>query len=251
MTGDRVRLALPKLRRQKKPPVPVVRRPAVAPDDVETHDHTLRLQFRARASYGVRLPTDPQGPRILPRLLDGLALSEVELIEPMSDAYQQAAPVITNPKEAQLWLNAHGQRSPIARHALYVLELLDAIDLAYETFAVTLLHGNLDSTGVPRFDAIVGGLASYWDETTGELIVRALLAWGGEGVRADTERFAQRVLPRIMANVLASQGAMELGPSERPVAVAGGQRSACPHCGFTSIDSHSVYCPKCGMRTRT
>jgi hypothetical protein len=239
---------LPFLRRKKKEAPAGPRRPAVAPDDVESQGQTLRLQFRTRSSHGVRLPADPTGPRMLPALLDGLALAEVELIEPLPVEYQDAAPSITHVEEARLWLDAHGQRSPIARHALYVLESVDAIDLAYETFAVSLLHGSLDGSGYPRFDSVVGGLASYWDEVTGELIVRAALAWGGEGVRGDTERVAQRLLARMLSNLLASQGATELGPSEKPVAVAGGRRAACPHCGFASIDSRSIFCPKCGMR---
>jgi hypothetical protein len=242
---------LPFLKRRRKQPAPVgPRRPSVAPDDVESQELTLRLQFRARSSHGVRLPADPQGPLMLPTLLEGIALSDVELIEPLPAEFTDAAPHITHPHDANLWLEAHGHRSPIARHALYVLESVDAIDLAYETFAVSLLHGTLDAAGFPRFDAIVGGLTSYWDETTGELIVRAAAAWGGEGVRGDTERIGQRLLARMMANLLASQGATELGPSEKPVAVAGARRSACPHCGFTSVDARSIYCPKCGMRMR-
>jgi hypothetical protein len=240
---------LPFLKRRPKEAAPPARRgPAVAPDDVESQEQSLRMHFRTRSSHGVRIPADPRGPRMLPDLLDGLAFAEVELIEPLSVEFQNAAPLITHPEEARLWLDAHATRSPVARHALYVLESVDAIDLAYETFAVTLLHGSLDAFGFPRFDAIVGGLVSYWDEGTGELVVRAALAWGGEGVRGDTERVGQKLLARMMANLLASQGATELGPSEKPVAVAGARRASCPHCGFASIDSRSVYCPKCGMR---
>lgn len=241
-------MQLPFLKRRKAEEPAGPRRPAVAPDDVESQAQTLRLQFRTRSSHGVRLPADPTGPGMLPAMLDGLALSEVELIEPLPVEFQDAAPNITHVEEARLWLDAHGQRSPIARHALYILESVDAIDLAYETFAVTLLSGGLDGSGYPRFDAVAGGLTSYWDEVTGELIVRASLAWGGEGVRGDTERAAQKLLARMLSNLLASQGATELGPSERPVAVAGGRRAACSHCGFASIDSRSVFCPKCGMR---
>ncbi|HUG47755.1 MAG TPA: zinc ribbon domain-containing protein [Candidatus Limnocylindria bacterium] len=184
----------------------------------------------------------------MPPLLDGMALAEVELIEPLPVEFQNASPHITHPEEARLWLDMHGQRSPIARHALYVLESVDAIDLAYETFAVTLLHGHVDTSGFPRFDAVVGGLTSYWDESTGELIVRAALAWGGEGVRGDTDRISRRLVARMMSSLLASQGAAELGPSERPVAHAAGRRAACPHCGFASIDARAIFCPKCGMR---
>ena len=236
-------------RRRREPEAPAgPRRPQVAPDDVESQAQTLRLQFRTRSSYGVRLPANPQGQRMLVDLLDGIALSEVELVEPLPMEFQDASPQITHPEEARLWLDAHGQRNPVTRHALFVLESVDAIDLAYETFAVALLHGNLDSTGFPLFDAVVGGLTSYWDESSGELIVRAALAWGGEGVRGDTERIGQRLLARMMSNLLASQGATELGPSQRPVAHGGGRRASCPHCGFGSVDTRSVFCPKCGMR---
>lgn len=243
-------MRLPFLKRRKTPAPTGPRGPSVAPDDVESQDQALRLQFRARSGHGVRLPAGSHGPPMLPSLLEGLALSEVELIEPLSVEFEEAAPLITHTDEALLWLKAHGDRSPITRHALYVLESLDAIDLAYESIAVTLLHGSLDASGYPRFDAIVGGLTSYWDESSGELIVRANVAWGGEGVRADTDRVGQRLLARMMANLLASQGATELGPSERPLAAAGARRTACPHCRFDSIDSRAVYCPKCGMRMR-
>lgn len=244
-------MPLPFFKRRPKPEIPPAPRgPAVAPDDVESHEQTLRLQFRARTSDGVRLPTDPQGPRMLPSLLAGLALDEIEVIEPLAAVFQTAAPMITHSEDARLWLDAHGHRNPVARHAVYVLESVDAIDLAYETFAVTLLHGGLDGGGYPRFDAVVGGVTSYWDENSGELVVRAALAWGGEGARGDTDRVAQHLLARIMSNLLASQGATELGPSVRPVAHAAGRRALCPHCGFSAVDDRSMFCPKCGMRVR-
>jgi hypothetical protein len=44
-----------------------------------------------------------------------------------------------------------------SRHALFVFESLDVVDLAYETFALALLYGDLDGEGFPRFDAIFGG----------------------------------------------------------------------------------------------
>ena len=136
----------------------------------------------------------------------------VELIEPLDETFQNAAPQLA-PAAGRRWSGS----TPItaaarsARHALFILESLDAIDLAYETFAVTLLIGDLDGEGFPRFDAIVGGPISFWDEASGDLIVRMALCWGGEGVKGDTQRVAQRLLARLMANMLASQGATELG----------------------------------------
>lgn len=221
----------------------------VAPDQLELEDQSLRLQYHAVSSHGVRMPSDHDIPVRLPSLLDGYNQSEVELIEPLPIEFQDAAPSIVRPESALHWINVHHGRSPVARHALLILESLNVLDLAYETFAVALLHGEVDGEGFPRFDAIVGGPVSYWDETTGELIVRLVLGWGGEGVRGDTHRVAQRLHARLLGNLLASQGATELGRVERPVAVAGDSREPCPHCGFTALDRRAHYCPKCGMRT--
>lgn len=241
---------MPFLRRKKaEKPVEQPRRPLLPPDHLEAHEHALRLQYRSKSSDGIRMAHDDLGPRRLPSLLEGIAMSPVELVEPIGGELQAAAPIITRPEEAMLWLRAHEQRSAIARHALLTLELLDTIDLAYETFAVALLHGDTDINGFPRYDALVGGLISYWDEATGELIVRAAIGWGGEGARADTERMAQRILARMIANVMASQGALEIGPTERRVAVIGSGAGACAHCGFTAVDRRAYYCAKCGMRT--
>ncbi len=41
--------------------------------------------------------------------------------------------------------------------------------------------------------AIVGGVASHWDESTGDMIVRGIVGWGGKGVRGDTDRM--RLVP--------------------------------------------------------
>jgi hypothetical protein len=235
--------------RKKRAPASPKPRPPLAPDQLELEDQSLRLQYHALSSHGVRIPADHDVPVRLPSLLDGFALSEVDLIEPLPLEFQDAAPSIIRPEAALHWINVHYGRSPVSRHALLILESLNALDLAYETFAVTLLHGDVDGEGFPRFDAIVGGPVSYWDEASGELIVRLVTGWGGEGVRGDTQRIAQRLHARLVSNLLASQGATELGHVERPVAVAGGDPSPCGHCGFNALDRRAHYCPKCGMRT--
>jgi len=217
------------------------------PDTIEFEEASLRLQYHSMSSHGVRMPHTDQAIALLPRLLEGFA-HEVELIEPLDESFQNAAPQLLRPQVALEWINAHHGRSKIGRHAIFILESLDSIDLAYETFAVTLLMGDLDGEGFPRFDAIVGGPISFWDEASGDLIVRMALCWGGEGVKGDTQRVAQKLLARLLANMLASQGATELGRVERPVAVIGQQRLACPHCGFRQIDRRAHYCPKCGLR---
>jgi hypothetical protein len=241
---------IPFLGRSKKKAAKPPPRLALPPDQLELESQSLRLQYHALSSHGVRMPADHDVPVRLPNVLEGYTLSEVELIEPLPIEFQNAAPNIVRPETALHWINVHYGRSPMARHALLIFESLDALDLAYETFAVALMHGEVDGEGFPRFDAIVGGPVSYWDETSGELIVRILLGWGGEGVRGDTQRIAQRIHARLLANLLASQGATELGRVERPVAVAGDAPMPCQHCGFRALDRRAHYCPKCGMRTR-
>ena len=218
-------------RNKKKNANAPAQRVNLPPDTLEFEEAAMRLQYHSMSSHGVRLPHNDSVPVLLPNLLEGFA-RQVELIEPLDESFQNAAPQILRPQVALEWINAHHSRSQIGRHALFILESLDAIDLAYETFAVALLTGDLDGEGFPRYDAVVGGPISYWDEASGDLIVRMALCWGGEGVKGDTQRGAQKLLARLISNLLASQGATELGRVERPVAVAGQQRAACPHCGF-------------------
>lgn len=179
------------------------------------------MHYRSVSSHGVRMPGVHDVPDRMPRLLEGFNITPVELVEPLPIDFQDAALSIVRPESALHWINVHHARTPLVRQALLIFETLDAVDLAYETMAVALLQGELDGEGFPRFDAIFGGPISYWDEATGELIVRMVVGWGGEGVRGDTARLAQRLVSRLLGNLLASQGATELGRVERPVAVAG------------------------------
>lgn len=233
--------------RKKQQPAAPPPRVALPPDTLESEEVSLRLHYQSMSSHGVRMPNVENVPQLLPRFLEGFATT-VELIEPLDETFANASPQMLRPQVALEWINAHHGRSPIARHALFILESLDAIDLAYETFALALLSGDVDGEGFPRFDAIVGGPISFWDEGSGDLIVRLALCWGGEGTKGDTQRIAQRLLARLMANMLATQGATELGRVERPVAVTGQQRTQCAHCGFRQIDRRSHFCPKCGLR---
>ena len=123
------------------------------------------------------------------------------------------------------WLNAHHVHSPITRHALVVLESIDAVDLAFDTFVCSLLDGEVDTSGYPEYNAIVGGVAAHWDEATGDMICRAVVGWGGKGVRGDTDRIGAKLLGGILSNILASQYALGLtadrAAGARPPAAAG------------------------------
>jgi hypothetical protein len=218
------------------------------PEEAVAQDHILKLYYAGKSSDGVRLKAGPKAIAELPTMLVGLAQSEIEVVEPLPIEFSQATPTIVSPSEAMQWLNAHHVHSPITRHALVVLESIDAIDLAFDTFVCALLDGEVDTSGYPEYNAIVGGVAAHWDEATGDMICRAVVGWGGRGVRGDTDRIGAKLLGGILSNILASQYALGLTAIERPVPAAGRGGLVCAHCGFASGHERAFYCPKCGMR---
>ena len=234
-------------------PVPVATNgsghsPMALPEEVTAQELSLKLSYVGKMSEGVRLKAGPEALRELPEMLGGLALANVETIEPRPVELMDAAPVISHAQEAAQWLQAHHNSSPIALHALVVLESIGAVDVSFETFAVSLLHGDVDTSGYPEYNAIVGGVASHWDEGSGDMIVRAVVGWGGKGVRGDTDRIGTRMLTALLKNILASQYSVGLTSVDRPVPAAGRGGLVCQHCGFASAHSRAFYCPKCRMR---
>jgi hypothetical protein len=218
------------------------------PEEVVAQEFQLKLYFAGKSSEGVRMKAGPGALADLPAMLVGLSRSEIEVVEPLSIEFSQATPAIARPSEAMQWLNAHHIHSPITRHALVVLESIDAVDLAFDTFVCTMLDGEVDTSGYPEYNAIIGGVAAHWDEATGDLICRAVVGWGGKGVRGDTDRIGAKILAGILSNIIASRYAMGLTTIERPVPAAGRGGLVCAHCGFASAHERAFYCPKCGMR---
>ena len=95
-----------------------------------------------------------------------------------------------------------------------------------------LLDGEIDTAGYPEYNAIVGGVASHWDEATGDMICRAVVGWGGRGVRGDTDRIGAKLLAGILTNILANQYAH--GPDGRssdPCRQPGGAASSARTAG--------------------
>ena len=120
--------------------------------------------------------------------------------------------------------------------------------MTVDTFACALLHGETDTSGYPDYNAIVGGLASHWDELSGDLIVRAVIGWGGKGLRGDTERIGQRLLSTLYQQVVAS--GFSLGAAEQARLPSIGGRSGLVVCALRveAGSATAFYCPKCGMR---
>jgi hypothetical protein len=221
---------------------------SVIPEEIVAQEYQLKLYFAGKSSEGVRMKAGPNAMNELPSMLAGLAKSEIEVVEPLPIEFSEATPTIVRPSEAMQWLNAHHALSPITRHALLVLESIDAVDLAFDTFVCAMLDGETDTSGYPEYNAIVGGVASHWDEATGDMICRAVVGWGGRGVRGDTDRIGAKLLAGLLTNVLASQYALGITSIERPVPAAGRGGLVCAHCGFASAHERAFYCPKCGMR---
>jgi hypothetical protein len=234
------------LRRTRKqdatppPPTPVV-------EEVAAQQFSLKLTFLARSSDGLRMPADPRMQSMLPGVVEPLAISAVEVLEPVSHEFSNAAPNVERLPELQQWLTVRSAVSPVAQHALYVLESTEALDMTVDTFVCALLHGETDTAGYPDYNAIVGGLASHWDELNGDLIVRAVVGWGGKGQRGDTERHGQRLLSSLYQQVRATGHSLGVATSARAASIGERGGAACPHCGFES-GTGAFYCPKCGMR---
>lgn len=231
-----------------QPAAPAHTGSVMLPEEVVAQDFQLKLYYAGKTSEGVRMKTGPQAMAELPSMLVGLAQAEIEVVEPLPIEFSQATPTIARPSEAMQWLNAHHIHSPITRHALVVLESIDAVDLAFDTFVCSLLDGEIDTSGYPEYNAVVGGVAAHWDEATGDMVCRAVVGWGGRGVRGDTDRIGNKLLAGILTNILANQHAVGLTAIERPVPAAGRGGLVCAHCGFASAHERAFYCPKCGMR---
>lgn len=238
------------LRRRKKDPEPPPP-PTPLQEEVAAQQFSLKLAYLARSSDGLRMPGDPAVRASLPEVVQPLALTPVETIEPVGHDLANAAPNIERVNELQQWILARANVSPIAHHALYVLESTDAVDMTVDTFFCALLHGEVDTSGYPDYNAIVGGLASHWDELSGDLIVRSVVGWGGKGQRGDTERIGSRLLSSLYQQVRATGHSMGVAPAAADRATAIGERggAVCKHCGFESHEG-AFYCPKCGMRMR-
>ena len=212
--------------RRKKPDAEPPPPPTPVQEEVTAQEYPLRLALVARSSDGLRLQRRPGVAAALPGIVEPLSQTPVETIEPLPLEYSDASPAIERFNEMQQWVLARREVSPIGRHGLYVLEMTDALDMTVDTFHCGLLHGDTDTSGYPEYNAIVGGLATHWDELSGELIVRAVVGWGGKGLRGDTERIGQKLLSSLYQQVVAS--GYSLGEAEQARLPSIGGRSG-PH----------------------
>lgn len=222
--------------------------PEPAPENLKAEDFLVRLSYSGKGGQGIRLAAGKVTPTDLFALLGEITSSDIEIVPPRADEYGEAVPAVTHPTEALAWITAHQALSPITRHAMFVLETLGAVDPTVDTLICALLDGVTDTGGNPDYGAMVGGIASHWDEATGDMVVRPVVGWGGAGVRGDADRAASRLISGIGKAIQANQHALEMPVSSMPVVATGRAGLVCGHCGFASAHKRAFYCPKCGMR---
>ncbi|MFN2483864.1 MAG: hypothetical protein ABR509_02855 [Candidatus Limnocylindria bacterium] len=215
--------------------------------DAPGQQYAIKIHLMARSSDGVRMRGRDAFHALNP-IVDRLSTSRVEVLEPLPTEYRNAAPRIEHVEELDSWIRARSDAGPVGRHALYVLETLDALDMTVDTFVCGLLHGTTEASGYPDYQAIVGGVASRWDEMTGELTARAVVGWGGKGLRGDTNRHAEALVNAIYAELVASGSPIGADTPPGPVATGEATGLVCAHCGFEMIGAQAFFCIRCGMR---
>ena len=219
------------------------------PEEVSAQDYILKLYYAGKSSEGVRFKAGPRALDELPSMLVGLAKSEIEVVQPLPIEFSQATPTIVRPSEAMQWLNAHHVHSPITRHALVVLESIDAIDLAFDTFVCSLLDGEIDTSGLPRVqrDRRWRGQPLGRGDRRHDRPGRRRLGRQGRPRRHRSDRRAES-WPACSRTCSPTSTRMGVTQIERPVPAAGRGGLVCAHCGFASAHERAFYCPKCGMR---
>lgn len=221
--------------------------PPVTHPEAPAQQFAVRIHLLGRSSDGVRM-RGAQAVHALPAIVDRVSSARIEIVEPLPTQYRDAAPTLERADELESWMRARHDVSPITRHALYVLESVDALDMTVDTFVCGLLYGTTEASGYPDYQAIVGGIASRWDEVTGDLVARAVVGWGGRGVRGDTDRRAESLVNALYAELTASGSLPEPEPAPRPASAGVRTGHVCSHCGFEGPSSQAFFCVRCGMR---
>ena len=78
--------------------------------------------------------------------------------------------------------------------------------------------------------------------------MRAVVGWGGKGLRGDTERIGQKLLSSLYQQVVASGYSLGEAEQARLPSIGGRSGLTCAHCGYEAGNASAFYCPKCGMR---
>ena len=215
--------------------------------DAPAQQYSLKIYLMGRSSESVRMQGSDAA-RALPEIVDRMSKTRIELIEPLSQQHRDAAPSFERFEDLQQWAEARRDVGPVGRHALWVLETVDALDMTVDTFVCGLLRGSTEASGYPDYQAIVGGIATRWDEVSGDLLARAVVGWGGKGLRGDTDRHAEQLVNALYAELLASRYSLGAAAELRAPSAGGRSGLICAHCGFETSSQQAFVCTRCGMR---
>ena len=225
--------------------------PGVLTEEPPAEDYELKLTYRARSSKGVRFqPGEGSVAGDCRRMLEEFNRSPIELIEPLDAAVRRGEPADhAHDRGLPVAERAPSRAHPVTRYGLMVLETLDAVDPAYESVAICLLDGDARFAAATRTSPASSARSpSYWDEVTGDQMVRGIVGWGGRGVRGDTERTATRFLSGILVAIVSAAGRRRGRRAGAAAATRSGSGLVCPHCQFAQVGRSAFFCPKCGMR---
>ena len=130
-----------------RPRSPHSRSPGIAlPDEVVAQEFQLKLSYAGKSSEGVRMQPAPRRWPSSRRCSTGSPRARSRWSSRCRSSSARRRPSSARPSEAMQWLNAHHVHSPVTRHALVVLESIDAIDLAFDTFVCAMLDGEVDTS---------------------------------------------------------------------------------------------------------
>ena len=112
--------------------------------------YSLALTYLARSSDPIRLAPGPDVMKTLPRIVEPLADEGVEVVNPLPIELASAYPAIERLNDLEQWIVARRNANPVTRHALYVLEQTEAVDMTIDTVICGLLNGEIDTIRLSR-----------------------------------------------------------------------------------------------------
>ena len=147
-------------------------------------EYILKLYYAGKSSEGVRLQA---GPRALAELPVDARRPRAERDRgrrAAADRVQRGVARDRPPVRGDAVAQRPPRHSPITRHALSSWSRSTPSTSPSTRSRCALLDGEVDTSGYPDYSAIVGGVASHWDEATGDMLVRAVVGWGGRASAA-------------------------------------------------------------------
>ena len=173
------------------------RRPAsiTLPEEVVAQDHQLKLYYAGKSSEGVRMRTGPNAIAELPAML----------ARPRQDARSRSSSRCRSSSARRRRRSAgrprrcsgstpttSTRRSPGTRWSSSSRSTRSTSPSTPSSARCSTARSTRPATPSTTRSSVAS--PSHWDEATGDMIVRAVVGWGGKGVRGDTDRIGAKLL---------------------------------------------------------